>query len=185
MTATERKRLRKVERKLRRVEGICCGLVALVVITGVISLLPEKGTPTIHAAEKIPTPVIEETPEIITAPRYDATADELLTVARVVHSEACGEGFDGQALVAQCILNTAEATGMRPDEVVLAKGQYASPAKEPSEEVYAAVEAVFLQGYTVTDEKIRYFYSPANTYSAWHENNLDYVLTHGGHKFFK
>ena len=119
------------------------------------------------------------------APRYEITQEELELVARVVHAEAAGEGYDGMALVAQCILNTAEATGKRPDEVVLEPKQYATPAKEASEEVKAAVEAVFLDGYTVTEEPVRYFYAPARCESKWHETALDFVLEHGGHRFFK
>ena len=119
------------------------------------------------------------------APRYEITQEELELVARVVHAEAAGEGYDGMALVAQCILNTAEATGKRPDEVVLEPKQYATPPKEASEEVKAAVEAVFLDGYTVTEEPVRYFYAPARCESKWHETALDFVLEHGGHRFFK
>ena len=119
------------------------------------------------------------------APRYDITQAELDLVARVVHAEAVGEGYDGQALVAQCILNTAEATGMRPDEVVLEPKQYAAPAEEASDEVWEAVEAVFLDGYEVTAEPVRYFYAPARVESQWHETALDFVLEHGGHRFFK
>lgn len=119
------------------------------------------------------------------APRYDITQEELALVARVVHAEAAGEGYDGQALVAQCILNTAEATGMRPDEVVLEPKQYAAPAKEASKEVTEAVKAVFLDGYQVTTEPVRYFYAPARCKSEWHETALNFVLEHGGHRFFK
>ncbi len=118
-------------------------------------------------------------------PRYEITPEELDLVARVVHAEAVGEGHDGQALVAQCILNTAEATGKRPDEVVLEPKQYAAPAKEASDEVKEAVTAVFLDGYEVTAEPVRYFYAPARIESEWHETALDFVLEHGGHRFFK
>jgi len=127
---------------------------------------------------------VEEEPAA-PAPRYDITPEEFDTVARVVHSEAQGEGFDGMALVAQCVLNTAEATGQRPDAVVLIPGQYAAPAAEASEEVKEAVKAVFIDGYQVTAEPIRWFYAPARCYSAWHENSLEFVLEHGGHRFFK
>ena len=132
-----------------------------------------------------PEPEPEPEPEPKPAPRYDATEAELDIVARVVHSEAVGEGFDGMALVAQCILNTCEATGKRPDEVVTEPGQYAAPAQQASAEVIAAVEAVFLDGYQVTTEPIRFFYAPARCYSSWHENSLEYVGTWGGHRFFK
>lgn len=123
-------------------------------------------------------------PEPVKAPRYDATPAELAIVARVVHAEAIGEGFDGMALVAQTVLNTAEATGKRPDAVVLAPKQYAAPVDKADAQAVEAVKAVFIDGYEVTDEPIRWFYAPARCSSAWHENNLEYVLTHKGHKFF-
>lgn len=144
----------------------------------------EIGEPRL-ACVVLPAPEPEPEPEPAPAPRYDATEAELAIVARVVTAEAQGEGFDGMALVAQCVLNTAEATGKRPDEVVTEPGQYAAPAKQASAEVIAAVEAVFVDGYQVTTEPIRFFYAPARCYSSWHENKLEYVGTWGGHKFFK
>lgn len=128
--------------------------------------------------------VLVTEPEPVKAPRYDATPAELAMVARVVHAEAIGEGFDGMALVAQCVLNTAEATGKRPDEVVLEPKQYATPVAKADAEALEAVEAVFLDSYEVTDEPIRWFYAPARCYSKWHEESLEHVLTHKGHKFF-
>lgn len=117
--------------------------------------------------------------------RYELTPEERDTVERVVMAEAGGEDFDGQALVAQCVLNTSEARAMRPDAVVLEAGQYAKPAPEVSESVKKAVAAVFDDGYTVTTEPIRFFYAPRYCYSVWHEERLEFVLEHGGHRFFK
>ena len=123
-------------------------------------------------------------PEIVPEARYALTDAERDLVEKVVMSEAAGEGFDGQRLVAQCILNTAEAMDLRPDAVVLAPNQYASPAAEASQEVKDAVSAVFDAGDMATDEPIRWFYAPARVYSAWHESK-EFVLEHGGHRFFK
>lgn len=116
--------------------------------------------------------------------RYELTSEERDIVDRVVMAEAGGEGFDGQRLVAQCILNTAEAQGIRPDEVVLAPNQYAEPAEYASEMVSDAVSAVFDDGNMVTDEPIRWFYAPKYVTSQWHESKK-FVLEHGGHRFFK
>ena len=115
---------------------------------------------------------------------YSISNSERDLVERVVMAEAGGEGFDGQRLVAQCILNTSKAMGMRPDEVVLAPGQYATPMETASQEVKDAVSAVFDDGSMVTDEPIRWFYAPKYVYSAWHESK-EFVLEHGGHRFFK
>lgn len=153
----------------------------IAVFLAAMSLITSIAT-SVSVRKSEPAAVAEHTVE---KPRYDATPEELEIVARVVQSEARGEGFEGQVLVAQCILNTAEATGKRPAEVVLERKQYAAPATSADESVKKAVEAVFIDGYTVTDEPIRYFYPPKYTYSEWHENSLCYVLTHGGHRFFK
>lgn len=115
---------------------------------------------------------------------YSISNSERDLVERVVMAEAGGEGFDGQRLVAQCILNTSKSMGMRPDEVVLAPWQYAKPAETVSQEVKDAVSAVFDDGNMVTGEPIRWFYAPKYVYSAWHESK-EFVLEHGGHRFFK
>lgn len=136
---------------------------------------------TITVAPELPAP----TPTPARPARYGLTPEERDTVERVVMAEAGGEDFDGQALVAQCVLNTSEARDMRPDAVVLEKRQYAAPAQEASESVKEAVAAVFDDGYTVTTEPIRFFYAPRYCYSHWHEERLEFVLEHGGHRFFK
>lgn len=197
MTKHEWRRWTRAQRRMRRIELLLKTTLAFVVvataaiITCVFAVEKPQEPPTPVAevstpAERKPTaePVsaeIEDKQE--EGPRYYITEEELDIVARVVHSEARGEGFDGQALVAQCILNTAEATGKRPDEVVLEPGQYAAPAAEASEEVKAAVRAVFIDGYQVTDEPIRWFYAYKRCTSAWHESKR-HVLTYKNHKFF-
>lgn len=119
------------------------------------------------------------------SPFYPLTDDERDIVERVVAAEANTEGFTGQVLVAQCVLNTSLARDMRPDEVVLEAGQYASPTSEASEEVKEAVSAVFDDGYKVTEEPIRFFYAPKHSAGTWHESSLEFVLEWKGHKFFK
>ena len=137
------------------------------------------------APEPDPEPVTEPEPQPI---RYPITEAERTIVEAVVAAEAKGEDFEGQCLVAECILNTAEARDMRPDAVVLETEparQYAEPDYENRHLVAEAVSAVFDDGYTVTDEPIRYFYAPKYTTSSWHERSLTFVLEHGGHRFFK
>lgn len=119
--------------------------------------------------------------------RYQLTEYERAIVERVVMTESGGEPFNGQMAVAQCILNTAEATGKRPDAVVLEPGQYAPPASASivTDSIRQAVSAVFDHGQTVTSEPIRYFYAPKYSKGRWHESALQHVITIGGHKFFK
>ena len=185
----ETKDKRRGQRRRANLEAIA--FIAFVLMIGI--LLGSAVTAQTEESDK-PEPVEarvvqydpppEPMPEIVPESRYALTDAERDIVERVVMAEAEGEGFDGQRLVAQCILNTAEAMDLRPDEVVTAPNQYASPTKEASQEVKEAVSAVFDNGDMVTDEPIRWFYAPARVYSSWHESKV-FVLELGGHRFFK
>ena len=115
--------------------------------------------------------------------RYELTAAERDTVERVVMAEAGAELYEGQIAVAQCILNACEHEDIRPDEIVT-EYQYTDKRPNPTDEVKAAVSAVFDYGETVTDREILYFYAPALVDSEWHETQ-EYVMTVGGHRFFE
>lgn len=161
-----------------------------------VSAPEETITPHTSLPEQAPAPVLPaqepETPEpapltiqtTYSAP-YRMTDAERAIVEAVVASESGAEDYIGQILVAQCVRNTAEATGMRPDEVVLQEGQYAPPNEELRYLVEDAVSAVFDNGIGATDETIRYFYAPLYCTSKWHEEALEFVLEHGGHRFFE
>jgi len=114
--------------------------------------------------------------------RYELTADERDLVERVVMAEAGGESYEGQVLVAQCILNACEIDAERP-EVVVVLYQYAKARPEPTQSVRDAVAAVFDRGETAVNAPILYFYNPAKTTSRWHETQ-DFVIEVGGHRFF-
>lgn len=119
--------------------------------------------------------------------RYELTDEERAMVERVVAAESRNQHINGQIAIAQCVLNTAEAENMRPDEVVLQPNQYASPVSYDyvTDSVRQAVGAVFDYGITITDEPIRFFYAPKYSSGRWHEANLEYVITIEDHKFFK
>lgn len=118
----------------------------------------------------------------VAAVRYELSADERDLVERVVMAEAGGECYEGQMLVAQCILNAAEKTGTEPSEAVETY-QYTKTRPEPTQSVRDAVSAVFDVGETVTDELVMFFYNPARVTSAWHESQI-FVTEVGGHRFF-
>lgn len=185
---TARKTAREAERAARMWRALAwvSVLVALVVL---FLALQDRVQAAVAEPEPVTAKVIQydpppqPMPEIVPETRYALTDAERDIVERVVMAEAGGEGFDGQRLVAQCILNTAEAMDLRPDEVVLAPNQYASPAAEASQEVKEAVSAVFDDGDMVTDEPIRWFYNDKLVYSEWHEGKR-FVMYFGNHKFF-
>ena len=194
MSRLETKDKRRVQRRRANLEAIA--FIAFVLMIGILlgsavtaqteeSDKPEPVEARVIQYDPPPTPMPEvDVSEMeTTTPRYTLTDSERGIVERVVMAEAAGEGFDGQRLVAQCILNTAEAMDMRPDEVVTAPNQYASPANEASQEVKEAVSAVFDNGDMVTDEPIRWFYNDKLVYSEWHEGKR-FVMYFGNHKFF-
>lgn len=175
-------------------------LILIFAILTIFCILEQSAHSPIEAAEPaagigrwdypLPADTIpEETPEtVLPEPvpvRYSLTPEERIIVEAVVAAESQGESFDGQCLIAQCILNTAEATGKRPGVLVYEPGQYATPDYDNHHLVSDAVSAVFDDGYEVTEEPVQYFYAPKRCYSEWHEDDLVFVQELGGHRFFK
>ena len=124
-------------------------------------------------------------------PFFEISDADRYTIECIVAGEAKGESFTGMKLVTQCIMNAM----VRNDwdaETVRIEYQYSGwdPGLENSNpdvwtQVELAVSEVFDEGNLETYEPILYFYAPAYSSGNWHENNLEYVLTEGGHKFFK
>lgn len=129
-----------------------------------------------------PAPAAETVEPTEPAVRYTLTDAERDVVERVVMAEAGGESFEGQMLVAQCILNAAEKRGVDPSEAVVLYS-YTKSRPDPTQRVKDAVAAVFDRGETVVDEPIIYFYNPALVTSDFHESQI-FVIEEGGHRFF-
>lgn len=109
-------------------------------------------------------------------------------VCAVVAAECRGEPYEGQLAVAQCIRTSAERKMMTPEEVVKLPNRYADPCTYAPdiELVRDACCDVFVHGISATDEPIEYFYSTVGGFvSEWHENNLEFVMEIGNHRFFK
>lgn len=115
-------------------------------------------------------------------PHYPLSDEERLVVERIVMGEAGGEPFEGQMLVAQCILNGCIKEDLLPSELRI-EYKYEGWHEEPSESVKAAVAAVFDDGEVVVDDEVLYFYAPALVYSEWHESQR-FIVELGGAKFF-
>lgn len=142
-----------------------------------------------HAPELLDRAPMESIPAVTAPDAFSLTEAERRAVESVVMAEARGESYEGQMAVAQCIRNTAEARGMRPDEVVFEKNQYATPFDgDASQSVKDAVSAVFDRGEKAIDANVRYFYAPGgmeNGTSEWHETSLLYAGSIGAHRFFE
>ena len=107
---------------------------------------------------------------------------ERQVVEKIVMGEAGGEPYEGQVLVAQCILNASLKDGIQPSEV-RTKYKYSGWNENPSDDVKNAVSEVFDRGYKAVDEYILYFYAPKYARGTWHETQK-FVIELGGHRFF-
>lgn len=139
---------------------------------------PTEETETIIITET--EPVTEPVTEA--EPAFYLTDDERRVVECLVMGESGAEPYDGQILVAQCILNACLKDGLQPSQVKKQYGYYGWH-NSPSESVKDAVSAVFDNGYKITDELILYFYAPKYSSGSWHETQK-FVIQVGGHKFF-
>lgn len=101
----------------------------------------------------------------------------------IVMGESGGEPYEGQILVAQCLLNACLKDGLQPSEVRI-KYKYSGWKENPTSKVKDAVSKVFDEGYKVTEEFILYFYAPKYAKGTWHETQI-FVIELGGHRFFK
>lgn len=145
-------------------------------------------TPEITATQTpqiTPTPI--ETPQSVVAQEkkteWYLSDYERSVVEKIVMGEAGGESYEGQVLVAQCILNACLQDNIQPSEVRRSY-KYSGWKENVSTSVKLAVSDVFDKGHKITEEPILYFYAPALVDSDWHES-LEFVLQEGCHKFFK
>lgn len=193
---------RRRRRAKARIRQTAVLLTAAVMVAGIGVAVSTIGTDRPTAAD-LPTPTAEQpavviqtpaastqTPEPTEAPvRFYLSASERDTVERVVMAESGGESFEGQMLVAQCILNAAEKEGVQPSEAVVIYS-YTSNRPDPTQSVKDAVAAVFDlaavkygRGEVAIDAPVMYFYNPALVTSDWHESQI-FVAEVGGHRFF-
>ena len=189
-TASITRRRRRAKRKALRAATLAAAVLLLGGISVAIFTTPAGSKqetnilpPTATVGAYIPpAPAAEAVEPTEPAVRYHLTDAERDVVERVVMAEAGGESFEGQMLVAQCILNAAEKRGVDPSEAV-ALYSYTKSRPDPTQRVKDAVAAVFDRGETVVDEPILYFYNPALVTSDFHESQI-FVIEEGGHRFF-
>ena len=191
-TASITRRRRRAKRKALRAATLAAAVLLLGGISVAIFTTPTGNKqetnilpPTTTVGTYIPdtpAPAAETVEPTEPAVRYPLTDAERDVVERVVMAEAGGESFEGQMLVAQCILNAAEKRGVDPSEAVVLYS-YTKSRPDPTQRVKDAVAAVFDRGETVVDEPILYFYNPALVTSDFHESQI-FVIEEGGHRFF-
>lgn len=182
-TASITRRRRRAKRKALRAATLAAAVLLLGGISVAIFTTPTGSKQETNILPPTTTAPAAETVEPTEpAVRYPLTDAERDVVERVVMAEAGGESFEGQMLVAQCILNAAEKRGVDPSEAVVLYS-YTKSRPDPTQRVKDAVAAVFDRGETVVDEPILYFYNPALVTSDFHESQI-FVIEEGGHRFF-
>lgn len=125
---------------------------------------------------------VKEEDEIKVEPLFYLSDYECWIAECVVMGESGIESYEGQVLVAQCLLNACLKDGLQPSEV-RTKYKYAGWHENPTDSVKEAVSAVFDDGYRITDEPILYFYAPKYSKGKWHETQR-FIIEVGGHRFF-
>lgn len=165
------RRRRRAKARIRQAAVLLTAAVIVAGIGAVISTIAGDRENTTELPEPTEAPV-----------RFYLSASERDTVERVVMAESGGESFEGQMLVAQCILNAAEKEGVQPSEAVVIYS-YTSNRPDPTQSVKDAVAAVFDRGEVAIDAPVMYFYNPALVTSDWHESQI-FVAEVGGHRFF-
>lgn len=183
---------RRRRRAKARIRQAAVLLTAAVIVAGIVMVISSVATekPAVSdAAAEQPTAIVTTPAESAQTPdraeltvRFYLSTSERDTVERVVMAEAGGESFEGQMLVAQCILNAAEKEGVQPSEAVVIYS-YTSNRPDPTQSVKDAVAAVFDRGEVAIDAPVMYFYNPALVTSDWHESQI-FVAEVGGHRFF-
>lgn len=105
-------------------------------------------------------------------------------VARMLMGEAGGMGFEGMALVAQCIRDTYVCGSYGSmQELFSDNGYYGSTSYSPSSTALEVVSYIFDQGGSAVQHSIRVFYASNLCESSWHEAQ-DYVCSYGYVRFF-
>ncbi len=137
-------------------------------------------------------PTEKELESLVPKPAVSYSQDDLYWLARLVHSEARGESYEGKLAVANVILNRVRS-GEFPNTVkeVIFDNKYGvqfTPTingeiyKEPSSESeQAAIEA--LEGNNNAKNAL-YFLNPRKATSSWVQSNRKYAFSIQNHNFY-
>lgn len=141
----------------------------------------ERATKPIETEAEIETETEIETNITVEPPFYLSEYERWIAECIVMGESGC-ESYEGQILVAQCLLNACLKDDIQPS-VVRTKYKYSGWHNSPTDSVKSAVSAVFDEGYRLTDEFILYFYAPKYVSGKWHETQR-FIIEVGGHRFF-
>lgn len=122
---------------------------------------------------------------------YDWSSDDSYLLAKIAMAEAEGEDTQGKALVIMVVLNRVQSDEF-PDtiyDVIYQKNQF-SPISdgrfdrvEPNEDCYKALEMIQLDKWDESQGAL--YFESEKCADNWHSRHLEYLFTHGGHRFYK
>lgn len=148
------------------------------------------------ASEECCIPFVEPVPyetllvEISDVQSSSFSEEDENLLARITMAEAEGEDVDGKALVILTVLNRVNSDEF-PDTIydVIYQPKQFSPIEsgrfdrvEPSDECYEALEMV-KDGWDESQGSL--YFESCEEADNWHSRNLEYLFTHGGHRFYK
>lgn len=112
------------------------------------------------------------------------TGNDRVILEKLVMGESGNQGFEGSALVAQCIRDMYILGGFDSvDAVRRSCGYSASLRHEPNQNVKDAVSFIFDEGGYAVKHRILYFYAPRYSKGSFHETQ-NLVINYVDHKFF-
>lgn len=157
--------------------------------------IPTEPEPTVAetvAPEPVKLPTVQNTGTLIQS--RDWGADDSAILLQIAMAEAEGESTEGKALVMLVVLNRVWSEGF-PDTIsdvvfqqyddtyqfspVVPGGRYWTT--EPNEDCYTALDMV-LNGWDKSEGAL---YFEGCVGDSWHRENLEYLFTEGGHRFYK
>lgn len=169
------------------------------------TMVQEEFKTEINTIEPTTEPVVEQPviEEVITEPNFhtymscDWDYEDSYLLCKIAIAEAEGEDVEGKAYVMMVVLNR-----MMSDEfpntirdvifqkIPNSKHYQFSPIEngrfdrvEPSEECWQALDMIMVDKWDKSQGAL-YFESEADT-DNWHSRNLEYLFTHGGHRFYR
>lgn len=122
-------------------------------------------------------------------PNYTGTAvnitgNDRVILEKLVMGEAGNQGFEGAALVAQCIRDMYLLGGYDSVESVRVNcGYSARLTYTPNQDVLDAVSYIFDQGGYAVKHRILYFYAPRASQGRFH-NTQNNIIDYKDHRFF-
>lgn len=160
-----------------------------------ISALTEDTNNCVQPRYDIPETTQPSIPEVVgisyTNTPYGISYDDTQLLVRLAMSEAGNQDIQGKALVIAVVLNRVQDSQF-PDtinDVIMQENQFTPVSDgtfyevEPDDECYEALNLVMLQGWDESQGAL--FFEGCSNADNWHSRNLEYLFTHGDHRFYK